>query len=206
MDPYKVLGISENASIQEIKAAYKALIKKYHPDQYNNAPEELVKLASDKTAEINQAYELLKDGNYQKEEDYCYDSPADYSYEDLYRENDNKKIKLKKRPFYLKVIFFFIKIFICFLLEVISIIFSVLYFATQMILSIPFLGWIPYLCIIVGIKGLYDYITMGVYTNIYEFTAPILSLVLGMAIICVPGFIAVIHELLNNLIKTVISF
>ena len=38
MNPYKVLGVSENASQEEIRAAYLELVKKYHPDKYADNP------------------------------------------------------------------------------------------------------------------------------------------------------------------------
>lgn len=56
-NPYEVLGIREGASIEEIKKAYKELVKKYHPDQYQNNP--LSDLAESKLKEINQAYDAL---------------------------------------------------------------------------------------------------------------------------------------------------
>lgn len=56
-DPYKVLGVSPNASNEEIKAAYRELAKKYHPDSYANNP--LADLAAEKMKEINQAYDEI---------------------------------------------------------------------------------------------------------------------------------------------------
>ncbi len=59
MNPYEVLGVSENATDDQIREAYKALVKKYHPDKYQNNP--LADLAEDKLQEINEAYdEIMK--------------------------------------------------------------------------------------------------------------------------------------------------
>ena len=55
-DPYSILGVSKNASDEEVKAAYKALVRKYHPDNYDdNNP--LKDLANEKMQEVNQAYD-----------------------------------------------------------------------------------------------------------------------------------------------------
>lgn len=56
-DPYEVLGVPRNASEQEVKAAYKELVKKYHPDQYQGNP--LAEFAEEKMAEINAAYDEI---------------------------------------------------------------------------------------------------------------------------------------------------
>lgn len=62
MNPYEVLGISENASEEEIKRAYKEMVKKYHPDKYQDNP--LADLAEEKLQEVNEAYDMLiKKGN-----------------------------------------------------------------------------------------------------------------------------------------------
>lgn len=57
MNPYEILGISENADEAEIKKAYKELVKKYHPDKYVNNP--LADLATEKLKQINEAYDML---------------------------------------------------------------------------------------------------------------------------------------------------
>lgn len=56
-DPYKVLGISPNATEDEIKKAYKELVKKYHPDRYQDSP--LSDVAEEKMAEVNEAYDAI---------------------------------------------------------------------------------------------------------------------------------------------------
>ena len=56
-NPYEVLGIREGASEDEIKKAYRELVKKYHPDQYRDNP--LSKLAEEKLREVNEAYDHL---------------------------------------------------------------------------------------------------------------------------------------------------
>ncbi|MCL2695620.1 MAG: J domain-containing protein [Clostridiales bacterium] len=58
MNPYQVLGIKEGASQEEIRRAYLALVKKYHPDKYADNP--LRELAGEKLKEVNAAYEMLQ--------------------------------------------------------------------------------------------------------------------------------------------------
>lgn len=62
-DYYEVLGISKNASEQEIKSAFRKLAKKYHPDLNKDDP-----TAADKFKEAQEAYEVLSDKN--KRESY----------------------------------------------------------------------------------------------------------------------------------------
>ncbi|MBE5936202.1 MAG: J domain-containing protein [Lachnospiraceae bacterium] len=53
-DPYSVLGVSRDASKEEIKKAYRAKAKQYHPDLHPNDPN-----AASKMNEINEAYDML---------------------------------------------------------------------------------------------------------------------------------------------------
>ncbi len=54
-DPYKILGISRDASDEEIKKAYRSLAKKYHPDRNPGDKE-----AARKMQQVNDAYEQIK--------------------------------------------------------------------------------------------------------------------------------------------------
>ena len=56
-DPYSVLGVSPNASDEEIKKAYRELARKYHPDNYQDNP--LADLAEEKMKAVNEAYDLI---------------------------------------------------------------------------------------------------------------------------------------------------
>lgn len=63
MNPYKVLGISNTASKEEIRKSYRALARKYHPDVNPGD-----KAAEEKFKEINDAYAILSDET--KKEEY----------------------------------------------------------------------------------------------------------------------------------------
>lgn len=56
-DPYAVLGVSKNATDDEVKNAYRELARKYHPDNYTDNP--LSDLAGEKMKEINEAYDSI---------------------------------------------------------------------------------------------------------------------------------------------------
>ncbi|MBX6394168.1 MAG: molecular chaperone DnaJ [Alicyclobacillaceae bacterium] len=55
-DYYEVLGVDRNATVEEIKKAYRRLARKYHPDVNKEDPQ-----AAEKFKEINEAYEVLSD-------------------------------------------------------------------------------------------------------------------------------------------------
>ncbi len=63
-DYYKILGVSRDATQEEITKAYKKLAKKYHPDLNPNDPS-----AEEKFKEVNEAYEVLKDPEKRKRYD-----------------------------------------------------------------------------------------------------------------------------------------
>lgn len=59
-DPYKVLGLTAEASEAEIDRAYRRLITQYHPDRLVGAAEDLREQAETKAREINAAYDAIR--------------------------------------------------------------------------------------------------------------------------------------------------
>ena len=57
---YTVLGLTENASQDEIKKSYKSLAKKYHPDIHHGKSEKEIEENEKKFREVTEAYEKLK--------------------------------------------------------------------------------------------------------------------------------------------------
>ena len=88
-DYYEILGVDKKAKDSEIKKAYRKLATKYHPDLH---PDD--KQASEKFAEINEAYEVLSDENKRKQYDMFGKSgnfsqgqnfdPSQYGFSDLF--------------------------------------------------------------------------------------------------------------------------
>ncbi len=69
-DYYDILEINETASTEVIKAAYRALVKKYHPDNYELENEDI----TERMAELNEAYAVLSDEKKRKDYDIQYTS------------------------------------------------------------------------------------------------------------------------------------
>lgn len=75
MDPYKILGIEPGASEKEVKAAFKKLAKKHHPDVGGDEA---------KFKEINAAYSMLTDKNSQSHQGHDSDDLGDIFNEDIF--------------------------------------------------------------------------------------------------------------------------
>lgn len=73
-DYYKILGINKNASIDEIKKAYRSLAIKWHPDK-NKDP-----IALKKFKEINESYQILSDIQKRQEYDSFKFNKNDYNF------------------------------------------------------------------------------------------------------------------------------
>jgi len=58
-DPYEILGVERGAPLNEVKAAYRKLAIKYHPDKVNHLGDEFKVLAEKRFKEIQEAYQEL---------------------------------------------------------------------------------------------------------------------------------------------------
>ena len=74
---YKTLGVSENATQEEIKKAYRQLALKYHPDRWATASEEEKKKAEDEFKKVAEAYDTLGDEQKKQQYDSGYGSNDD---------------------------------------------------------------------------------------------------------------------------------
>lgn len=70
-DYYAILGVDKNASADDIKKAYRTLVKKYHPDLHPGDKE-----AAEKFKEINEANEVLSDEKKRKQYDFEREHPG----------------------------------------------------------------------------------------------------------------------------------
>ncbi len=61
-EAYKALGVDRSASDAEVKKAYRKLMSEFHPDKLTGQgmPEDMVKMATERSKEITAAYELIK--------------------------------------------------------------------------------------------------------------------------------------------------
>ena len=57
---FKILEVDRNASVEDIKRAYRKMANKYHPDKVNYLGEEFRKVANEKFQKVNEAYEKIK--------------------------------------------------------------------------------------------------------------------------------------------------
>ena len=76
---YKILGVSENATDEELKKKYRSECLKWHPDRWVNGTDEEKKTAEDKFKQLNEAYSVLSD----KQKRQAYDSGMDGEWHDM---------------------------------------------------------------------------------------------------------------------------
>lgn len=88
MTLYEILGVTRQATFDEIKSAYHTLAKKYHPDTNGNST-----YAMDRMKEINMAYEILSDEKKRKE----YDKTIYKSYKESVNREEKSSYQSKQK-------------------------------------------------------------------------------------------------------------
>lgn len=88
---YKILGLTPDAEDAVIKAAYRALCKKYHPDRYDGDKS----FATDLMKKINNAYEILSNPQKKKEFDEKWGQSEDFSSTEQTEETFNASKELE---------------------------------------------------------------------------------------------------------------
>jgi hypothetical protein len=61
--PFEVLGVSPTATAEEVNAAYRILAQIYHPDRYQDSPDEVRRESEDRMRCLNEAYREAQNGH-----------------------------------------------------------------------------------------------------------------------------------------------
>jgi uncharacterized RDD family membrane protein YckC len=81
-DYYKILGLKIGASLDEVKDAYKDLVKVWHPDRFANEPKLQLK-AQEKLKEINEAYQMIQNSLINTYEATCVTEQENQTHEEF---------------------------------------------------------------------------------------------------------------------------
>ena len=103
-DPYSILGVSKNATDEEVKDAYRELARKYHPDNYDDT-NPLKELAEEKMQEINAAYDEIQKMRSSKKSQsddngYYYTGSTSGVYADIRRKINDRRFSDAERDLF----------------------------------------------------------------------------------------------------------